>query len=59
MRPYLAELAKIATTSISCYPNAGLPNAFGDYDEQPEATAGFLRELIEPPRTDCLCSRAS
>jgi 5-methyltetrahydrofolate--homocysteine methyltransferase len=45
MRPYLAELAKIATTYVSCYPNAGLPNAFGDYDEQPEATAGFLREF--------------
>jgi 5-methyltetrahydrofolate--homocysteine methyltransferase len=45
MRPYLAELAKIATTYISCYPNAGLPNAFGDYDEQPETTAGFLREF--------------
>ena len=34
MRPYMAELAKIATTYVSCYPNAGLPNAFGDYDEQ-------------------------
>ena len=45
MRPYLAELAKIATTYVSCYPNAGLPNAFGDYDEQPETTADFLREF--------------
>ncbi|HEX9869085.1 MAG TPA: methionine synthase, partial [Candidatus Tectomicrobia bacterium] len=45
MRPYLAELAKIATTYVSCYPNAGLPNAFGDYDERPETTAGFLREF--------------
>jgi 5-methyltetrahydrofolate--homocysteine methyltransferase len=45
MRPYLAELAKIATTYVSCYPNAGLPNAFGDYDEQPETTAGFLHEF--------------
>jgi 5-methyltetrahydrofolate--homocysteine methyltransferase len=45
MRPYLAELAKIATTYVSCYPNAGLPNAFGEYDEQPEATAGLLREF--------------
>jgi 5-methyltetrahydrofolate--homocysteine methyltransferase len=45
MRPYLAELAKIATTYVSCYPNAGLPNAFGDYDEQPQTTAGLLREF--------------
>jgi 5-methyltetrahydrofolate--homocysteine methyltransferase len=45
MRPYLVELAKIATTYVSCYPNAGLPNAFGDYDEQPEMTAQYLREF--------------
>jgi 5-methyltetrahydrofolate--homocysteine methyltransferase len=45
MRPYLAELAKIATTYVSCYPNAGLPNAFGDYDEQAETTASLLREF--------------
>jgi 5-methyltetrahydrofolate--homocysteine methyltransferase len=35
MRPYLAELANISPTYVSCYPNAGLPNAFGEYDEQP------------------------
>ncbi len=45
MRPYLVELAKIATTYVSCYPNAGLPNAFGAYDEQPEMTAGYLSEF--------------
>jgi 5-methyltetrahydrofolate--homocysteine methyltransferase len=45
MRPYLAELAKISTTYVSCYPNAGLPNAFGEYDEQPETTAGLLQEF--------------
>ena len=45
MRPYLAELARVADTWISCYPNAGLPNAFGEYDEQPEETAGLLREF--------------
>ena len=33
MEPYLAELARIAPCFISCYPNAGLPNAFGEYDE--------------------------
>jgi 5-methyltetrahydrofolate--homocysteine methyltransferase len=45
MRPYLAELAQIATTYVSCYPNAGLPNAFGEYDEQPEMTARSLRDF--------------
>jgi len=45
MRPYMAELAKIATTYVSCYPNAGLPNAFGEYDEQAETTASLLREF--------------
>merc|ERR1711969_5147 len=32
MRPYIAEMARIADTFVSCYPNAGLPNAFGEYD---------------------------
>jgi 5-methyltetrahydrofolate--homocysteine methyltransferase len=47
MRPFLADLARAATTRISCYPNAGLPNAFGAYDEQPETTGGLLREFAE------------
>ena len=42
MRPFLAELAGIAGTRVSCYPNAGLPNAFGEYDEHPEQTAALL-----------------
>jgi 5-methyltetrahydrofolate--homocysteine methyltransferase len=45
MRPYLAELARIADRYISCYPNAGLPNAFGQYDEQPKDTSAYLREF--------------
>jgi 5-methyltetrahydrofolate--homocysteine methyltransferase len=45
MRPYVAELARIADCYISCYPNAGLPNAFGEYDEQPPDTAAALREF--------------
>ena len=40
MRPYLAELSRLADCYVSCYPNAGLPNAFGQYDEQPPDTAG-------------------
>jgi 5-methyltetrahydrofolate--homocysteine methyltransferase len=45
MRPYLAELARLADCYISCYPNAGLPNAFGGYDEQPGDTGGLLGEF--------------
>ena len=37
MRPYVADLSRIADCFVSCYPNAGLPNAFGEYDETPEA----------------------
>src|SRR3954447_15612333 len=39
MRPYIAELSRIADTFVSSYPNAGLPNAFGEYDETPGQTA--------------------
>ncbi len=45
MRPYVAELARIADCYVSCYPNAGLPNAFGEYDEQPADTGGYLQEF--------------
>ena len=47
MRPYLAELSRVAGTRISCYPNAGLPNAFGGYDETPGQTAAAIREFAE------------
>ena len=42
MRPYAQELARIADTFVSLYPNAGLPNEFGEYDETPEAMAAQL-----------------
>ncbi|MEN2494374.1 MAG: Methionine synthase [Hyphomicrobiaceae bacterium hypho_1] len=42
MRPYVAELAAIADTRISAYPNAGLPNEMGEYDESPEEMASHL-----------------
>jgi 5-methyltetrahydrofolate--homocysteine methyltransferase len=42
MRPFLEELARIADTRVGCYPNAGLPNAFGQYEETPEETAALL-----------------
>lgn len=47
MRPFLAELSRVADTFVSCYPNAGLPNAFGEYDEAAEQTAAVLREFVE------------
>ncbi len=47
MRPYIAELARIADCYLSCYPNAGLPNAFGAYDERPDQTGGYLKEFAE------------
>ncbi len=45
MRPYLADLAAIADTNVSAYPNAGLPNAFGEYDEQPNETGKLVGEF--------------
>ena len=42
MRPYIAEVARVADVYVSAYPNAGLPNAFGEYDETPAQTAGHL-----------------
>ncbi len=47
MRPYIAELARMAECWVSVYPNAGLPNAFGEYDEQPAETSRLLREFAE------------
>jgi 5-methyltetrahydrofolate--homocysteine methyltransferase len=47
MRPYLAELAKVSDCYVTCYPNAGLPNAFGEYDEPPETTSSLLKEYAE------------
>ncbi len=45
MAPHVEELARIADTHISCYPNAGLPNAFGEYDDTPEHMASVLAEF--------------
>jgi len=44
MRPYIAELSQIAGCYVSAYPNAGLPNAMGEYDESPDQTAHFLED---------------
>jgi len=47
MRPYIAELSRIADCFVSCYPNAGLPNAFGEYDETPNQMASIVAEFAE------------
>ena len=47
MKPYLRELARKAPYYISCYPNAGLPNALGLYDETPESMAPKMGELVD------------
>jgi 5-methyltetrahydrofolate--homocysteine methyltransferase len=45
MRPYVEELARLAPCHVSCYPNAGLPNAFGEYDDTPAHMASVLRSF--------------
>ncbi|MEX1264530.1 MAG: methionine synthase [Actinomycetota bacterium] len=47
MRPYVEAFARIADAPVACYPNAGLPNAFGGYDETPEVTSELLEEFAE------------
>jgi 5-methyltetrahydrofolate--homocysteine methyltransferase len=47
MRPFLEGLARVADTYVSCYPNAGLPNAMGEHDEQPSDTSRYLRAFAE------------
>ena len=45
LRPYVEELARVADTYVCVYPNAGLPNAFGEYDELPRETAAIVHEF--------------
>jgi 5-methyltetrahydrofolate--homocysteine methyltransferase len=47
MRPFLEELARVADTYVACYPNAGLPNAMGEHDEQASDTSRYLRAFAE------------
>lgn len=47
MRPHIKTVSDVANTFVSAHPNAGLPNAFGGYDETPEETAAFLKEFAE------------
>ncbi len=47
MRPYLETLSAIADTPVSCHPNAGLPNEFGEYDQSPQEIAAYLGEFAQ------------
>jgi 5-methyltetrahydrofolate--homocysteine methyltransferase len=47
LRPWIAELSRIADTCVSAYPNAGLPNEFGEYDESAEHMAGIIAEFAD------------
>ncbi|MDH5805927.1 MAG: methionine synthase, partial [Gemmatimonadota bacterium] len=47
LRPYLAEVSEIADVFVTCHPNAGLPNEFGEYDETPEHMASTVRDFAE------------
>ena len=47
MRPYLEEMSQKAPYYISCYPNAGLPNQFGEYDETPETMCVFVDDFLK------------
>lgn len=47
MRPHIEELAQLASCYVSAYPNAGLPNAMGEYDETPEITASIIGEFAK------------
>ncbi|HMM78329.1 MAG TPA: methionine synthase [Gammaproteobacteria bacterium] len=47
LRPYVAELSRVADTFVSLHPNAGLPNAFGEYDDTPAHMAAVLREFAD------------
>jgi 5-methyltetrahydrofolate--homocysteine methyltransferase len=52
MRAHVAELSRVADTLVSAYPNAGLPNEFGEYDESPEAMAALVGEFARSGLVD-------
>ncbi len=47
LRPHLRDLSRIATCPVSAYPNAGLPNEFGGYDQTPEEMGDYMREFLD------------
>lgn len=47
MRPYIEEISRVADCYVSCYPNAGLPNAFGGYDQTPNEFGAWMKNFAE------------
>jgi 5-methyltetrahydrofolate--homocysteine methyltransferase len=47
MRPFIEEAANLVPCFVSCYPNAGLPNAFGEYEQTPQAMAEMIRDFAQ------------
>jgi 5-methyltetrahydrofolate--homocysteine methyltransferase len=47
LRPHIEELSRVCDTYVSIYPNAGMPNEFGEYDETPEYMSGIMRDFAE------------
>ena len=47
MRPFIENISQNTTAAIICYPNAGFPNTFGDYEETPETTASHIWEFAK------------
>ena len=47
MRPFIEEISNVAECYVSCYPNAGLPNEFGEYDESPENMARVIEDFAK------------
>jgi 5-methyltetrahydrofolate--homocysteine methyltransferase len=47
MRPYIEEMSRLAPCYVSCYPNAGLPNQFGEYDQDAKEMAGYIQDFAQ------------
>ncbi|KAG7171128.1 Methionine synthase-like [Homarus americanus] len=56
MRPFIENIGLNTTSYVICYPNAGLPNTFGDYDETPETTANHIREFAKDGLVNVYCN---
>ena len=52
LMPFIKELAATQDLYVSCYPNAGLPNVLGEYDESPSITAKYIKELAEDKKVN-------
>lgn len=54
LRPYIKQLRKAVPCYVSAYPNAGLPNALGEYDETPESMAAYMRTMVSEGLVDII-----